>query len=83
MIPDLRLASAAFFAQAGPGPGEAGNGDADVGVRRQRVLDQAVEHRIVVEAPPISGRLRIGDDASILAAMTNGAAADADIGFGT
>ena len=57
------------FAERSPGAGEAGDCCADVGVVRERVGDQPVEDRVVVQPPPVARhrserlqRRRVGGD---------------------
>ena len=52
----LRQAIGPRAAQTSTGTGYPGNRLADVGIGTQRVLDEAVEHRVVIETPPFGGQ---------------------------
>jgi hypothetical protein len=51
--PDLRRPLGADFAKPGARAGEPRHRDSQIGVRRERIGDQPLEHRILVEQPPI------------------------------
>jgi hypothetical protein len=62
---DLWRALGADFAQRRAGAGEPGDCDSHVGVGGERVVDELVQHRIAVQAPPIACRGRGGIDAAL------------------
>src|SRR4051794_23184732 len=57
----LRQAPAARAAQRRPGDIQIGEGDGEIPVGHERLLDETVEHRVVVEPPPVVARGELND----------------------